>query len=374
VVVALAQNKLIFGVLSTLRYQDGLPFAGQSKPFAELLEVARRRKVQAYIFTKDDIDWQKRRVMGWEYGQDNEVGWQQQIFPIPNVVYNRIPNRVLESQPAMQEFFVLLKAKYGPRFFNPGFLDKWETYRVLAETEKTCCRLPETRPVTDPGDIRQMLDRYGDIYLKPRANSLGIGISRITKTPDGKLNCRTQQPGNSDIADQYQTLEDLLADLPLWRQEAPYLVQQTVGMARYLNRPFDIRLLAQKDRHGHWRKTGWAARVAAPGGITTHVIYGGDRLPVSQAMSKWRYTRLLAKAKALAATVPGIVEAAWQSSFGELEMDIAVDHGGELWLFEVNAKPFKFDEDLLRAKSLLRLIHYARYLADSRPVSKGKRR
>ncbi|MFZ5640708.1 MAG: YheC/YheD family protein [Bacillota bacterium] len=370
----MAQNKLIFGVLSTLRHQDGLPFAGQSKPFAELLTVARRRNVTAFVFTREDVDWQKCRVMGWDYNHNNAAGWRQRIFPLPTVVYNRIPNRVLESQPAMQEFLALLKAKYGPRFFNPGFLDKWETYRTLAGAKKTCCRLPETRPVTDPETIRQMLARYGDIYLKPRANSLGIGISRITKTPDGKLTCRTRQQGKSDSAAQYQTLEELLAALPPWQQEAPYLAQQTVKMARYLNRPFDIRLLAQKDRHGRWRKTGWAARVAAPGGITTHVIYGGDRLPVSQSLNKRRYTRLLAKANALAATVPAILEAAWQSSFGELEMDIAVDHSGELWLFEVNAKPFKFDENLLRAKSLLRLIHYARYLADSRPVIKGKRR
>ncbi len=370
----MAQKQLILGILSNVRSQGQQPFAGQSEPFAELLGVARRRKVIAYVFSKEGFDWQNRRVMGWECLEKPVPVWQQRSFPLPDIVYNRIPNRALESQQDLQEFLGLLKKRYGPRFFNPGFLDKWKTYCVLADANNIGCRLPETKIISTPQTILHMLAKHSDIYLKPQANSLGIGISRITKTAGDKFVCRTQMPDGENIPPAFATVEELLASLPLWQKGIPYLAQQTVKLAKYQDRPFDIRLLAQKDRRGCWRKTGWAARVAGPDAITTHVIYGGARQPVSAVLSSKQYVRVLKKANILVATIPKIIEAAWQSNFGELEMDIAVDSNGYLWLFEMNAKPFKFDENLLRTKSLLRLIDYSRYLADSHPATAVKRR
>lgn len=361
----MAENKLIFGILSTLRYQGQQPFAGQSEPFAELLEIARRRKITAYVFTKENIDWQQQRVTGWVYRNKPVPGWRQRFFPLPAVIYNRIPSRALESQPAMQEFLALLKNRYGPRFFNPGFLDKWKTYRCLAGVKRIGCYIPETQLVTSPQTVSQLLTRHGDIYLKPRANSLGIGISRIIRIPGGKYACRTRLRNGEVSTATFTAAEDLLASLPLWQKDVSYLAQQTVKLTCYRNRPFDIRLLAQKDRCGQWRKTGWAARVAGPDSVTTHVIYGGEGLPVSTVLGSRYYARARAKAKIMAGSVPKIIENAWQSYFGEMEMDVAVDANGNLWLLEVNAKPFKFDESLLRTKSLLRLTDYACYLAEN---------
>lgn len=358
----MAKNKPILGILSTIRGQVPLPFAGQSNPFAELLEIARRREITAYVFTKEDVDWENKSVIGWEYRDTPMPEWLRRDFPLPDVIYNRIPSRALETQPAMQEFIELVKSLYGPRFFNPGFLDKWETYNLLAKAKKIGCRLPETRLADSPETVLAMLNKYNDIFLKPRANSLGIGISRITGIPGGGFVCRTLQQDGAVSDTKFSGPEELLASLPIWQKDVQYLAQQTVKRACYQKRPFDIRLLVQKDRCGRWRKTGWAGRVTGPGAVTTHVIYGGERQPVSQILKGRYLTQARAQAKILTAKAPKIIESAWQSSFGELEMDVAVDTAGNLWLLEVNAKPFKFDESLLRTKSLLRLTDYARYL------------
>lgn len=369
----MAENNLIFGILSSIRGQCPLPFAGQSEPFAELLEIARRRKITAYVFTKEDVDWQARRVSGWEYLNKPLPEWRQRSFPLPDVIYNRIPSRALETQPAMQEFFELVKSNYGPRFFNPGFLDKWETYRLLAGAGKTGWRLPETRLAKSPETVRRMLQKHKDIYLKPRANSLGIGIIRIITISGSDFICHILEQDGTVKVTRFTTAEALLSALPIWQNDTPYLAQQTVKRACFQKRPFDIRLLVQKDRRGRWRKTGWAARVSGPDAITSHVIYGGERQPVAKILKGRYLDRALAQAKTLAATAPKIIEAAWQRSFGELEMDVAIDTAGNLWLLEVNAKPFKFDEALLRAKSLLRLTDYARYLAGPFPPAPDRR-
>ncbi len=64
----------------------------------------------------------------------------------------------------------------------------------------------------------------------------------------------------------------------LYRDE-PVLVQEAVGALRVHGRPADIRALVQKDPGGAWRLTGAAGRVAAPGGVTTHTVRGGQAVP-----------------------------------------------------------------------------------------------
>ncbi len=43
-------------------------------------------------------------------------------------------------------------------------------------------------------------------------------------------------------------------------------------------------------------------------------------------------------------------------------MDLGIDSEGVLWFFEANSRPMKFDEPLIRKKSLERIFHYSDYL------------
>ena len=45
-----------------------------------------------------------------------------------------------------------------------------------------------------------------------------------------------------------------------------------------------------------------------------------------------------------------------------MSIDLGVDKSGNLWFFEANSKPMKFDEPEIRRKSLQKLIEYGYYL------------
>jgi len=145
-------------------------------------------------------------------------------------------------------------------------------------------------------------------------------------------------------------------------------VQQAIALAKFKGRPFDLRLLIQKNRHGQWQKTGVAARVAGEGSITTHVFYGGTRdstrKAIDYAAKAHRFSRVEVEKqlKTLISLFPKTIEKSAKQSFGELEIDLGIDQQGKVWFFEANSKPFRFDEKLIRAKSLVRLIHYAKFL------------
>jgi len=358
----------ILGILSIPRI-NGSPFVGgQNESFAEIISAAERLNCTAFVFSPLDIDWSKKAVWGYRYNVKAEPPeWERLALPIPTIIYNRIPNRTLENREDIKNPLASLMQKYGPRFFNPCFLDKWRTHKILFNNRKTRPFLPETRMLQDYRDIIPMLDKFGAVYLKPTANSLGHEMMRVSKTADGRHyyihQTLNQEPRTGVTAD----CREILAGLPLAGDNG-YLVQQAISLARFNGSPFDLRLLVQKDRHANWCKTGIAARAAGKDSITTHVFYGGVRFPAEKVLQstaeKYRFPikHIKDQLRQIQSTIPMVIEKSYEHSFGELEMDVGIDQKGKVWFFEANSKPFRFDEKLIRAKSLIRLIHYVKYL------------
>lgn len=358
----------ILGILSIPRANSNPFVGGQNESFTEILSIAQRMNCIAYVFSPLDIDWAKTAVWGYRYNQKLPSGeWERHPFPMPSVIYNRIPNRTMEKREDIRKVLNLLRYKYGPRFFNPFFLDKWETHKILCNNKQTASFLPETRKLEDPNIIAKMLNRYESVYLKPTANSLGNEIIKMYKTDDGYH--FIHQSLNHPLREGPVTsCSELVAGLPLAEDNAQYLVQQGITLAEFQARPFDLRLLVQKNRLGKWQRTGLAARIAGKGSITTHVFYGGTRFPAEEVIREAaRYHGFSVESvkkqfKNIQSAIPRAIERAYNKFFGELEMDVGIDRQGKVWFFEANSKPFRFDEKIIRAKSLVRLIHYVRFL------------
>lgn len=369
----------ILGILSSPR-ANGNPFTtGQSEAFAEIMSIAERMNCIAYVFSPFDIDWSRSAVWGYRFSDLNNAGeWERQLFPLPTVIYNRIPNRTLENREDIKNLLESLRQKYGPRFFNPCFLDKWKTHKILCTNKKLLNFLPVTRRLQGPEVMEEMLQRYGSVYLKPSANSLGNDILRVSKNKGGQYSfvyqCLNQEHREGIVA----RCQDIINILPLNGDNREYLVQMAIPLAEFNGNPFDLRILMQKNRHGRWQHTGTAARIAGENSITTHVFYGGTRLPANKVIKKaaalYRFSlkKVNTQLKTLEFVVPRLIEQAHGHSFGELEMDLGIDRRGQVWFFEANSKPFRFDEKLIRGKSLVRLIHYVHYLDSSSRESSGR--
>src|SRR5690606_13245491 len=163
----------------------------------------------------------------------------------------------------------------------------------------------------------------------------------------------------------------------------PYLAQQAIRLAKVNGRPFDLRLLVQKEPSGQWRFTGGAARVAGPGQITTHVPRGGRRMPMDEALvtafGDGAARILSARAAALAERAARAMEASLGRDFMEMSLDLGIDDRQRLWIFELNSKPLRFDERDIQRRWVRNLIYYVRAraqgkgepLPDSLPGSAG---
>lgn len=353
----------ILGIMSTPRFNSPTFMGNQGEAFTEIVAIAKRMHCYAYVFHPLEIDWTINKVWGYHLNT-NTNEWERALFPMPEIIYNRIPNRTLENREDIRDVLDVLKKIYGSKLFNPGFLDKWRTHAILSNKEQTREFLPETVQLTSPKILKEMLNNYNSVYLKPCANSLGNDIFKVTLNDNQyhfihqNLNMRRE----GDVPD----CDLLMSELPA--ENTGYLVQQDVKLAKYRQNAFDLRFLVQKNGDGKWRKTGVAARIAGKGSITTHVFYGGSRSPaekVLRTVSKklhFPFNKVMDQLNRVRFLIPRVIEQAYGESFGELEMDLGIDSSGKVWFIEANSKPFKFDESLIRAKSLVRLIHYVLFL------------
>lgn len=337
-------------------------------PFCrELTDACRSEGAFVYFFTPNEVRSTSERVEGWTLtGQEYKSS-----FPIPDVIYNRLPSRRLDGIPELQSFLARAKSVFGTRVFNEKYLDKTEVFGALRGYKPALRYLPESHPYTGPDQLRRMCRRYQSVFLKPITGSLGKGIIRITrKTAGGYTVASSVGP---ESRKHYASLDALVRAMSGRLRLNRYQIQRGLELIRVGNRPVDFRALAQKDRTGKWNVTSIVARIAGNNRFVSNVAQGGTIGPVRQTVAKSNLAGARAavpgRLKQAAICIARGIDARVAAHFGELGIDLAVDRSsGRVWLLEVNAKPAKNDSGLLNEAQGIRpsvklLVQYFRYLS-----------
>jgi hypothetical protein len=215
-----------------------------------------------------------------------------------------------------------------------------------------------------------MLQRYGLVYLKPVRGKAGRGIMKIELThSEFPYRLHIQQKQKSRIS-AHRSMMDLGTKLKQRIGLEEYIVQQGIHLAKFNNRAFDLRVLVQKNAKGVWSLTGIGARIAGDFSITTHVPRGGSidkpRKLLNITFGNIIGNRILQQVKISAYAIAKQIEKAAKQTFGEMSLDLGIDTSGQIWFFEANSRPMKFDEPEIRKRSLERIIQYSNYLTYSR--------
>lgn len=305
--------------------------------FAKLLSVKKSVGALPFIFGEKHIDWENGLIKGHFYDNDH---WKVHIVPLPNVIYDRLPNRKSERNPLFMKIKDRLQNDYFIPWYNPGFFNKLDIFERLQQEISVEKYLPETFLFTSFSSIETMLSKYGHIFLKPINGSLGIGVHQIIY--DKYLNdyyCRFQDQRGVNRLQKFSSLEGLFKSVFAKKNLGKMLVQQGIHLLRYNQRLVDFRIHTNKDRKGNWHISAIAAKMAGAGSVTTHVRSGGEIKTIEEIFSPeecGRYTEKLITAsldlsKALERNVEGVI--------GEIGFDLGIDRNGEVWLFEANSKP-----------------------------------
>ncbi|MCD8502690.1 MAG: YheC/YheD family protein [Bacillaceae bacterium] len=312
------------------------PIGERSLFFAKLLAVEEEVGAYYFVFGTHNIDWEQGVIQGYFYRPD---GWKQFNVPLPNVVYDRLPNRKVENLETSKLVKDRLQKEYDIPWFNPGFFHKWDIQKRLMQDKEANNHLPESYYLPSYEQMEHLLETYQHLYIKPANGSLGIGIQQLfTLKEEPYVYCRFRD-GQTNRLRRYSSLKRLL------KQQFPYgikdmIAQRGIDLIKFNRKPIDFRVHTNKNKNGEWVVSAIAAKIAGEGSITTHVKSGGEVKAAKDILKEIGCKpAILKNLKSTALLLSEKIDRAKEGFIGEIGFDLGVDESGHVWMFEANSKP-----------------------------------
>ncbi|WP_178020844.1 YheC/YheD family protein [uncultured Paenibacillus sp.] len=237
---------------------------------------------------------------------------------------------------------------------------KWEKTKVIRQKESLRPYIPDTRKYSFE-HLRDMLEAYGYVFVKPDHGTYGIGVMSIEHwtddlSPGSPLQFKLRHGIEYEL---YPTVEELHAALVGKIGQKPYLIQKGIHLLTYRRRRFDIRALVQQTPRKTWETTGFIGRIAAQQKVITNYHGGGSVMLIEDLLSSHLTPKEFAEKYKEMKSVG--VQAALQLArkfpkLKEIGLDIAIDEQHQIWILEVNTKPALFPFKLLHPKEVYQKI------------------
>ncbi|AYB38469.1 YheC/YheD family endospore coat-associated protein [Brevibacillus laterosporus] len=352
-------TKPIIGVLT---WRSGRTFA-EPGYFKRLLRASKRLGVVLYLFSPQDVDDKAKLVQGFFWSR--EKGWLSKRFPWPDVVIDRYRYR---SDQAFKKYVDFRKRNHM-YYANHRLANKWKVHQILS-TEPTMEQwLPETYLYTEKR-LKQLLERYSHVYIKPSNGTGGRGIVKVERA-ENHYHLVGRDDQRKKIRTTCKTLLDTNKWLTKWRKKDKWIVQQGLQLDLIPKRSVDVRLLIQKEQTGVWDVTGMGVRIGPLHSATSNLHGGGQAKKLAPFLESLFGAEgahiIIEECHQLARRTALTVE----RHFGrmlELALDIGIDVNGYIWLIEVNPKPGReifreLGQIQTYQQSIERPIQYAKYLA-----------
>lgn len=337
--------------------------------FRDVCAAGMHMGLVAYVFSYDAVDMSKGRVLGRVPEPQRYGRWHSREFPLPDVIFNRIPTRGQERSERARRLIEYAKKHNYMRLFNGGFMDKWTIYKQLSQHPDVKDMVPATAVFRGLSMLKSWLQRYRSVYLKPTNGSLGEGIVVVRLSSRG-VACRYRNERKRPVSELLRNVEAVYARIKPTVTRRRYLIQPDLNLLTVDGMPFDVRLLMQRNSRGKWYRTKMFARVARRGEYTSNISRGGSGVPLDQLLVRIapkKAQHVLQAVRRAGVTVAQAVESMSETPVGELGIDIGIDRALNLWLIEVNSKPHvdvvkPSTSERAREASVRRPMEFAIYL------------
>lgn len=281
----------------------------------------------------------------------NTKEWLKVYLPIPDAVYNRIPNREYENTKECLNTIHFFQKHHIP-FFNPHFLDKYECYKLLVENEKLKKYLPPTIMIDDQEKLKQFLQLNKEIYVKLANSSRGKGVHYLKIRDDQSILFKSPKK-----IKYYPTFHHYWNSFNGKFIKKRYIAQKAISPKKIQGKRYDFRVLAHNKENG-FKITGIGVRRSNVQNITTHIPLGGKLLPFEY----FKTTEILNEIEQILNEI-SVQFSNHQKFFGEISLDIGESESNQLFLYEINSKPMTFDEPMIEQKRMEKLAEILFHLS-----------
>ncbi|RSK51552.1 YheC/YheD family endospore coat-associated protein [Bacillus canaveralius] len=309
----------------------------ENKYVNEIASRAASFGIECFRFIPSQINPVTMLVTGHRYDTERSR-WNAAEFPIPDILYDRCFYG--DDRHSKQCIPIVSWLKNNPdiTFLGYGLPNKLEIYEVLASSP-LAPYLPASKPVSLPEEVLNELKRHRKIILKPVNGSGGNGIYYLEVQKEGIL-AKTEKQGN-----QVNYLFSIKSKLSRWLEslltKKKFLVQPYLQLTDDQDRPFDVRVLLQKDANGHWLERGRGIRTGKKDGILSNLSAGGVAAPFRAWVDKVDPSLknfICEELDELLVKIPVVLEDSFMPLF-ELGVDIGITKDGAVWILDLNSKP-----------------------------------
>lgn len=232
-------------------------------------DAARRHGVTPVFFRIEDVHLPSMRVLAYVRQHHRYV---KQSMPIPDVIHNRA---IFFRSRSLKKVESLVHR--GIQIFNQvNRYGKMTIHDLISKDAALLPHLPETLIATK-SSVASMMSRHSSLILKPDNSSIGKGLMKLDRTENGWKACYavvSRKYGKRWRTQHFH--EHTLPPIIIKRITGTrYLVQETLPLATYEGRPFDLRVSVQRDHTGQWQVTGIVGKVAPLHTFVTNVAQGG---------------------------------------------------------------------------------------------------
>jgi hypothetical protein len=324
----------LVGIMTSPKNEQSL--AGNLNLFIRIQNELLSRGAHSFVFSFQDVK-DDGRIIGYTYTPKKQE-WHRAVMPFPDIVYNRIPFRQSEQTLPFRNCVQLFKERQIP-LFNPGFIDKYELFQILASSKQLIKYLPITVLIDSKDTLKKFHKEYSDIYIKPRMLSKGKNIFRLYG--DLILESNSQKFSYSDFEEFWIAFGEAFSD-------GSYIAQRTIRPALIDGKRYDFRILSHwSATEKNYRVTGIGIRATDQFQLTTHIVNGGFIMPyekIQEPKHDWFISSLVKEI--------GLVLTQRLGFLGEFSIDAGVNSDGQYVVYEVNSKPMSFDEEGIEQKRI----------------------
>lgn len=204
------------------------------------------------------------------------------------------------------------------------------------KSDTTKGNIPETL-LFNKENLQAMLNRYSTVFFKPTGGSGGAYIVRI-KVENGVYKVKYKNKLRT-----MNSFDEIYAWMKSFAGDRSYILQRGISLARTNGKPFDIRVMLQKNKKGIWITSAIFAKVGLPGKVATNYNQGGKLKYIEPTLTGAGFSKKqVQKQKQELTTVGRAVAKVFDQhmkGFKELGLDVAIENNRKLWILEVNTRP-----------------------------------
>lgn len=297
----------------------------------------RSKKYNVTVFRFHPLQWDRatNEVKGEVFDHSFQK-WEQCTFPLPDFIYDRC---YYAHKRDVDEFAVVKRLKKKTQFLSMGLPNKWSVYEVMKRHHSLVQFLPKTEKVTSSEDVINKLKRDEKLVLKPIRGAHGKGIFFLSQTKLNKIIVQTHIHGQKKTG--MFSKERFNRWLHTFNVKNNYIAQPLLQLTNDEGKPFDVRILIQKNAYGNWQETGRGIRLGKKGNLVSNIHNGGK----TKAFHEWtthvpmnEKHEVLKQLDMITSTIPPLLDKQFGPLF-EIGIDVGVDQTGKCWLLEANSKP-----------------------------------